>query len=209
MTEAAVKTSLTLKLVASEFGSNPNLSTFDLLSGRMRHRITPAIHAQALSDVFTGEFFAELKDILEKLSDRSMVLTNPDYLFEMQNLRLQDLQVVTAPSQTDGQNTFVTFVNFDGDARSLFASAPSKFQLETADIALNTLDKVASKTFDIVASKKEVSKYGYLDVVRERLNAIEKTRDELLFRLSLLEKASTQGSDVFGANPQLKQLSRH
>ncbi|MEM7242097.1 MAG: hypothetical protein AAF429_07920 [Pseudomonadota bacterium] len=135
-----------------------------------------------------------------------MVFTDPDFVFEINGTCLGDLQVVTAPSRSDGQNTFITFVQFQGDACDLFAASPTSFQSETADIAFETLEKVANQTFEIAASKSQIFNCGYTGLVHDRLKAITKTRDELFFRLALLEQASKQSVDCVEGGPQAGQV---
>ncbi len=205
MTDAQPSTSLTIKLVTDELGVEPKLATFDLLRDRMRHRITPSKVKRKISNVFAPDFVEQLKEALSKLTERSMVYAYPDYAANLEQVRFEELQMVNVPNKLNGQTSYLTFVRMFGEARSLFAPMKSPVLSATTDIAVETLETVANRTYDITHSHEQIMATNHDIIARDRLAEISKKRDELLFRLLLLDRATSQAKNLLNHGPSSQQ----
>lgn len=156
-----------------------------------RHWIKPD-QSRTIHQAFPAEFAEFVASRLRRIDRSTMVYTDPDVSLEFSGLRLESLRIVSTLSPDQDQILVIRFSKVQGSVAVLLNDVKSSITQEKQDIAVEALESVVSRAYNVAFLAQQLKSLdeqsGFADCVR----SIEQKKDELLFRLRLLNRAASQ-----------------
>jgi hypothetical protein len=181
---------LSVNLSAAHEDAPFEFNHIELQGAGMRHRISP-LNGERRLDVLLDVGFARfIRDCLDRVEGSIMVMSDVDALFRIDSLELRKLQLMRTVSADGTQKAVLRFLQVTGNVQRLFRSRQTPTQAETRAIALEAIEGVVGRSYDVTRVYESVRGFsepqGEFDSCARE---IKSKRDELLFRLDLLQRA--------------------
>lgn len=197
------KTVLSIKLARAQTDPDPLVEHVELQSSSMRHRIVTTSADRRLEAVLSRELAEYVAHLLERVTAPTMIYTDPDVAFQSADLRLSGVQIVSTVCATGSVNLVVRFVHMIGDVQAILADFISAAQAETKAIAVEAIERVVGRTYDVAFVYEQMRDYAppmtrFNGVTRD----INSKREELLFRLDLLQRAVEESHHADARRPR-------
>lgn len=166
------------------------IDQIDLMGDGMRHLVTSESTDKSLSAVFSSNFLAFLRDLLQRLSAATMVFTDTDLGFSGKELVLRNVQMMSTIRPDGNKRIVVRFLEVIGNVQSLLVAKHTPTSAETNAIAVEALENVVGRTYDVARVAEALRASAMTSPAAAGCGQeILDRRQELLFRLDLLQRA--------------------
>lgn len=181
---------LSVNLTADHEDQPFEFSHIELRGRAMRQRIIPSKSEHRLEVLFDPSFVAFIRDCLLRADGSTIVLSDVDASFRTETLSLGQLQMMRTVRPDCTRKAVLRFLRVAGDVQSLFRSKQTPTQAETRAIALEAIEGVVGRSYDVARVYETVRGFsepqGQFDGCSREIMS---KREELLFRLDLLQRA--------------------
>lgn len=169
----------------------------ELQGPSLRHRIHTTRVDQRLHAVLAPDLADFLLGSIEKLNGQTSVFSDVDAELRLADLTLGNVQSLSSMRPDGTQKIVIRFVHVEGDVHCILRDAMSTTQAESKAIAVEAIERVVGRTYDVTRVYEQMA--GLAEPAPEFKHCtrdILSRREELLFRLNLLQRATARSEAI-------------
>ncbi|MEL7117135.1 MAG: hypothetical protein AAGP08_16390 [Pseudomonadota bacterium] len=181
---------LSICLMMPETEGEPRVQDIELQCGNMRHKITCLSENRAMRHVLARPLAGLIERVISGMEANMMVLSEPDAELHMPGLNLRGIQGLSSQRGPGQRRIVLRFVEVDGDVRRIFREVLPQTQAVSRAIAMEAIERVVGRTYDVACVYETIGEMAEPAAMFDGCaKDIMKRREDLLFRLDLLQRA--------------------